>query len=63
MSDLRAPVACEQCGGQKTEVLKLSVEHQPDAQGKLIPQRMVYHLHCPDCGHTFNCELPADSPP
>ena len=63
MSDIRAPVACEKCGGQKTEVLQLTVEHQQDGTGNLIPKSLTYFIRCPNCGHSFKCELPPDAPP
>ena len=61
MSDIRAPVACEKCGGEKTDVLQLTVEHQLDSTGKVVPKSLTYVIRCPDCGHSFQHEMPEDA--
>lgn len=61
MSDIRAPVACEKCGSDKTDVLQLTVEHRPDSSGNLIPRALTYIIRCPGCGHAFQHEMPEEA--
>lgn len=63
MSDVRAPVLCEQCGSQNAQVNRMVVDHRLNDAGKTVPFRLLYFLSCRDCGHAFKTELPADEPP